>query len=57
MWGYDYARAVDLDKDKSYVKTKIGVPDRKRQLSQELPVYDIKPLLDATQELFGTVDN
>ena len=57
VWGYDYARAVDPKKDKICVKTEIGVPGGKRKLPREVPVYDIKPLLDATQELFGTVDN
>ena len=57
VWGYDYAKADGLRSAKIYDKKNVKLPSRTIVLPKEVPVYEIYPLLDATQELFGTVDN
>ena len=57
--GFDYVKADGLRTAKIYDKKEIILPSysRKIKLPKVVPVYEIYPLLDATQELFGTVDN
>ena len=57
VWGYDYARADGLRSAKIYDMKEIDLPTGKIKLAKDVPVYEIYPLLDATQELYGTVDN
>ena len=57
VWGYDYAKADGLRSAEIYDKKEIDLPTGKIKLPKDVPVYEIYPLLDATQELFGTVDN
>lgn len=49
LWGYDLVRNDELDTQKPiYLQPQQG--------AGEIPVYDLKPLLKATERLFGTVD-
>ena len=61
VWGYDVAVHHDLKK-----KLLFSVPENKDDLLKDnfpenapgiIPVYDIQPLLDATESLYGTVSD
>ncbi len=49
LWGYDLARHDGL-------KTQSPLYLQPQQGAGEIPVYDLEPLLKATERLFGTVD-
>ena len=59
VWGYDYAKMTNLrsKSSKLYDKSEVDVAGKRTRLSKIVPVYEIHPLLDATQELYGKVDN
>lgn len=50
LWGYDLARHDGLDVQQPLFR----LP---RQDADELPVYDMKPLLNAAERIFGTADS
>ena len=60
VWGYDLAAPDNLRKNKWF-----SVPENKDELLKDdfspdtlgMPVYDITPLLDATESLYGTISD
>ena len=63
VWGMDYACSPTLRDPKNLLetKTKVRQAGMLRSTLTDLPlpvkVYDVKPLLEATEALFGNVDN
>ena len=61
VWGLDYAVNPTLRDPKNLLetRTKIQLPgvSKATDLSIPLNVYDVNPLLEATEALFGNVDN
>lgn len=51
IWGYDIARAENLEKKSNSL---FQLRDHKRRV---IPVLSLSPLINATEQLFGTVDN
>jgi histidine decarboxylase len=49
IWGYDVVKASNLKQHISYAPKNIATKNK------SIPIYSIKPMIDATKALFGTV--